>query len=99
CPSVALGIAAEAGVAVTSAIGFAERGEVTRRSDGYGQAVVRFPEIALLKGRYSIDVFLACERGLHVYDSAPRCVTLDVSQTDALQGLVALPHAWEPHGA
>ncbi|MCX5875933.1 MAG: ABC transporter ATP-binding protein [Deltaproteobacteria bacterium] len=95
CPSVALGIENDAGVGVTSAIGFGETGAVKRTPDGAGCATVIFPEIPLLKGRYHVTVFLACERGLHVYDSAPRCLTLEVTQEDALQGVVVLPHQWE----
>jgi lipopolysaccharide transport system ATP-binding protein len=56
--------------------------------------MIRFPQIPLLKGRYFVTVFLACERGLHVYDVAPRCIEMEVTQSDVLQGLVALPHEW-----
>ncbi len=94
CPSVALSIVNAAGMGVSSAIGFADRGEVFRAADGEGSAHVLFPEIPLLKGRYHVDVFLACERGLHVYDAATHCISLEVTQNDVLQGVVALPHRW-----
>lgn len=95
CPSVALAIANPAGIGITSTIGFATQGAIVRAPDGQGHATVVFPEIPLLKGCYFVDVYLACERGLQVYDTAPRCLKLEVAQSDALQGLVALPHRWE----
>jgi lipopolysaccharide transport system ATP-binding protein len=67
---------------------------VVRNTAGDGYATVVFPNIPLLKGEYRITAFLACERGLHVYDTAPQCLTLDVTQTSILQGLVVLPHQW-----
>ncbi len=94
CPSVALGIENDAGIGVSSAIAYGDSGTVSRQADGHGQATVVFPRLPLLKGRYHVTVFLACERGLHVYDAAPRCLTLEVRQEDVLQGLVALPHHW-----
>ena len=96
CPSVALAITNEARLGITSAIGFAHQGQVRCDASGNGLAVICFPAIALLKGRYYVDVFLACERGLHVYDTALQCVQLDVTQSGVLQGCVALPHRWQP---
>lgn len=95
CPSVALGIDTEAGVGVSSAVAMPEQQAVWRGADGRGRATVVFPAMPLLKGRYRVHVYLACEQALHVYDTALDCVTLEVSQGDALQGLVALPHYWE----
>ncbi|MCX7897488.1 MAG: ABC transporter ATP-binding protein [Rhodocyclaceae bacterium] len=94
CPTVALGLETDAGVGIASTIAEAERGEVWRDADGRGQATVTFPAIPLLKGRYRVNAYLACEKALHLYDSALRCLTLDVSQHDALQGVVALPNTW-----
>ena len=37
----------------------------------------------------------AFERGLHVYDAASRCLTIEVAQEGVVQGVVALPHRWE----
>lgn len=94
CPSVALGIENGAGVPVTSAIAYGDAGAVMRDDAGRGHATVMFPEVPLLKGNYRVTVFLACERGLQVYDTAPNCVELEVTQEDVLQGIVALPHRW-----
>jgi len=95
CPSVALGIESEAGVGVSSVISLEAPESVLREAGGRSRVQVCFPDIPLLKGIYFVTVFLACERAVHVYDTAPRCLTLEVSQQDALQGLAALPHRWE----
>jgi len=94
CPAVAVGIETAAGVGVSSAISLGANDAVIREPNGAGRIMIRFPQIPLLKGRYFVTVFLACERGLHVYDVAPRCIELEVTQSDVLQGLVALPHEW-----
>jgi len=94
CPCVALGLDSSTGVKVSSAISLEQPDSVLRSADGQGVAKVTFPALPLLKGGYEISVFLACERGMHVYDAAPQCLTLSVSQDDVLQGLVALPHVW-----
>lgn len=93
-PSVALGIENAAGVSVSSVISTGSADAVTRDGNGRGQATVVFPQLPLLKGEYRVTAFLACEQGLHVYDHAPQCLTLDVSQEGAIQGVVALPHSW-----
>jgi len=95
CPCVALGLETAAGVPVSSALSLQAPGSVARGADGRGFARVVFPELPLLKGSYHFSVYVACEQGLHVYDSAVRCLTLEVSQSDILQGVVALPHRWE----
>lgn len=96
CPTVAWGLENEAGIGISSGISLAAPEAVTRQPDGAGGVRLRLPQLPLLKGRYYLTLFLVCERGLHVYDTAPRCLTLEVSQNDHLQGLVALPHEWLP---
>jgi lipopolysaccharide transport system ATP-binding protein len=93
-PTVALGIESAAGVSVSSVISSETANALSMDASGRGQATVTFPKIPLLKGEYSVSVFLACEQGLHVYDFAPRCLSLEVTQEGVHQGLVALPHAW-----
>lgn len=98
CPSVALGIETEGGIGLSSVVALPERQAVWRGSDGRGRATVVFPAMPLLKGRYRVHAYLACEKALHVYDTALDCIALEVSQGDALQGLVALSHRWEGQG-
>ncbi len=93
-PSVAFSIENAAGIMVSSVISNECDGSVTMDASGKGWAKVDFPNIPLLKGEYRVAVFLACERGIHVYDWAAQCVSLEVSQSGATQGMVVLPHAW-----
>ncbi len=93
-PSVALGIENAAGVSVSSVISIGNMAAVSRDRKGQGRATVIFPQIPLLKGEYRVTAFLACDQGLYVYDIAPNCLTLDVSQDGAAQGVVQLPHEW-----
>jgi len=97
-PSVALGFESASGIGVTSVISLDHPEAVMRDTQGYGQASVAVPKLALLKGQYRVTAFLACERGLHVYDAAPQCITLDVSQDGLLQGFVVMPHRWVTDG-
>jgi lipopolysaccharide transport system ATP-binding protein len=99
CPTVGLGIENDAGVGVTSAISLDRPEAVCRDAMGIGRATVSFPNLGLLKGTFHVTVFLGCERGLHVYDVAPRCLTIDVEQEGLLQGVAVIPHVWDrPHG-
>ena len=65
-----------------------------RDAAGRGTARIRFPAIPMLKGRYSVDAYLFCERGLHIYSAAEKFATLTVEQSHMEQGVVSLPHAW-----
>ena len=93
-PSVALGIANVAGVTIASASSVNDGVEINVDATGRGQATVVFPNISLLKGEYYITAFVACEKAIHVYDMAERCITLQISQEGLAQGVVALPHEW-----
>ena len=65
-----------------------------RDSAGRGTATIRFPAIPMLKGRYSLDAYLFCERGLHIYSAAEKFATLTIEQSHLEQGIVTLPHRW-----
>jgi lipopolysaccharide transport system ATP-binding protein len=91
---VVLGIANAAGITVASVSSHDDGVKLAINSDGIGHATVVFPEIPLLKGEYSVTGIVACERAMHVYDIAERCIMLHVTQEGPAQGLVALPHSW-----
>ena len=92
--SVVLGIANAAGITVASVSSHDDGVTLAINSEGIGHVTVAFPEIPLLKGEYSITGIVACERAMHVYDIAERCIVLQVIQEGPAQGLVALPHVW-----
>lgn len=95
-PSPCLGvmIIGSNGRPVTSASTAIDRVVVDREHDGGGMIRLKFPTFPLLKGSYWINVFLLCDKGLHVYDKAQMVAELVVSQESLMQGVVALPHEW-----
>ena len=67
---------------------------ISRDGKGNGFATLVFRRLALLKGQYTLNVFLFCERAVHTYDYAVEYGRLDVSQRGLEQGFVSLPHEW-----
>lgn len=65
--------------------------------DGDGRVRVRlvFPELPLLKGFYTYDVWLFCSRGLFAYEHVRHAGRIEVVQSGLEQGVVTLPHSWE----
>ncbi len=94
-PGVAVSILHQGGMAVTS-IGSRNDGITLERDVlGCGGVTLSLPELPLLKGEYSLDVYLMCERGIHVYEHAAHVAKLKVSQSGLEFGLVVLPHHWD----
>jgi len=94
-PSLAVAIVAAGGQLVASAGSHNDGVALPMGADGRGAARLVLPHLSLLKGDYNINVFLICERGVHIYDHAPSAIELRVAQTGLEQGLVSLPHHWE----
>jgi len=94
-PGVAVGISDSGERTVASAL--STNDGVSIRVDGFGRgrAVLVFPQIALLKGRYHVTVILSTEDGVHPYDVVMHCICLQVSQRGLAQGVVALRHEWQ----
>lgn len=65
-----------------------------RNVDGAGRATLRFPALPLLKGHYTLSVYVLCDRSINVYSMAEHVATIDVEQTHLEQGVVSLPHVW-----
>lgn len=95
CPSVAATIHAMDGRTLTSAATWEDDIILNRAPDGTGQVCLAFKQLPFLKGEYSLNVHLLCERGLHVYDSANGVSTFHVRQEGRLQGYFVIPHSWE----
>jgi lipopolysaccharide transport system ATP-binding protein len=93
-PSVAVCIVHENGHLVSSAGTVNDGVKLHHDVAGIGTAVITFEKLALLRGDYRVDVYLACERGLHSYEFVQDAVRLRVVQTGLAQGYVALPHQW-----
>ncbi len=95
-PSVAFGFADSNHLTVSSVLSGQDGFTVETDAQGHGHATVRFPRIPLLKGRYTVTGFLACEKATHVYEYVEGSLVLNVTQKGLEQGLVQLPHEWSP---
>ncbi|MDR9499883.1 MAG: ABC transporter ATP-binding protein [Hydrogenovibrio sp.] len=54
------------------------------------------PELPLLQGTYLVDVFVLCDKALHVYSHLQNVAQFEVTQSDLEIGFVRLPRKWEP---
>jgi lipopolysaccharide transport system ATP-binding protein len=94
-PSVGVCLTHSNGMTVASAGSHNDGVTLSRQASGHGSATLVLPALPLLKGNYSVDVYLMCERGVHVYESALQAARLQMTQTGLELGLVTLPHHWE----
>ena len=94
-PVIALSIDDASGRTIASASTKIDQFSFAIDSTGTGCVKIIFPRIALLKGEYTITLFLACEHGLHIYDQATSYLKLEVSQIGLEQGIVSLEHLWK----
>ncbi len=93
-PSVALMWLAADGRPVCSAGTQNDGYAIVRDAQGNGQATVTFPQCALLRGEYALNVYLLCESAIHLYDQSLSAATLHMRQTGMERGLVNLPRRW-----
>jgi lipopolysaccharide transport system ATP-binding protein len=94
-PSVAVAVMTADGRCVTSSSTLVADIPVRLQPDGRGQVAWTIDALPLLKGDYFFDVYLMCERGLHVYEFVQSAAVLRVEQRGLEQGLVHFPHTWE----
>lgn len=94
-PSVGVTLTAGNGWAIASASSLDDGLNLSRTPDEIYQADITFPRLALLKGSYWVNVFLLCEEGLHLYDSAERVAEIKMQQDCRELGVVTLPRAWK----
>lgn len=95
CPNIAMTLQSKDGRTITSAATWEDQFTVQRTPAGSGRICLKLDQLPLLKGEYLINIYLLCERGLHLYDSAEGAATLQVTQTGRLQGYFSIPHQWE----
>ena len=93
-PSLAVTLNSMDGRIIASAGSWIDGVVLERDAMGSGWVEVAFEQLALLKGSYTLSVFLFCERGLHIYDNADHVLQLQVTQDGLEQGLFHLPRAW-----
>jgi lipopolysaccharide transport system ATP-binding protein len=93
-PSIAVVVNDASGQCISSAGSISDGCEFNKNEDGVGKATIEFEEIPLLKGNYLIDVYLMCEKGIHVYERLPSAASITVKQKGMEIGYVSLPHSW-----
>ena len=93
-PSLGVVLVAGNGWAIASASSRDDGLVFKRTSDEQYEACITFSQLALLKGNYWVNVFLLCEKGLHLYDRAERVAEIEVRQECRELGVVSLPRIW-----
>ncbi len=93
-PSVAITISTINGLGISSASSFHDNINLSTYLAKDKQIEVHFPNIPLLKGDYTMSVYLGCENALHFYDSAVDIIQLHVERKNSVPGFVMLPHQW-----
>jgi lipopolysaccharide transport system ATP-binding protein len=93
-PAVAMGLIRKDGLIVSSASTHNDNYHVTPNSEGKANVRIIFDKIALLRGEYTINVFLICENAIFIYDHAHSVVSLTVEQAGIEQGVVNMSHQW-----
>ena len=95
CPTLGVVLHTADGRALSSAANWLDDAPLRREPSGEAHARIRFPKLPLLKGRYTLSVFVLCDRSITIYSAAEHVIDFEVSQQGAMQGLVMLPRAWE----
>ena len=93
-PSLGVIISSGDGNIVTSAGSVNDGVQLQPNPEGGGVVTLQFPALALLRGYYLVDVYLLCERGVHVYEKVKLAAELNVEQHGLARGYVELPHQW-----
>jgi lipopolysaccharide transport system ATP-binding protein len=93
-PTIAVVIATRDGKPLGSAISKQDGIRLLRDNRGEGNVSLQFSSFSLLKGRYLLQVYLACEHAIHSYDMALEAAVINVTQSGLEQGVVHLPRNW-----
>jgi lipopolysaccharide transport system ATP-binding protein len=94
CPTLGVVINGADGRAVTSAGNWVDHVPMVRDAEGQSSVSLEFPELPLLKGRYTVSVYVLCERSINLYASAEHAANFEVVQDHVEQGVVSLPRRW-----
>ncbi|RYF84112.1 MAG: ABC transporter ATP-binding protein [Comamonadaceae bacterium] len=93
-PTIAYEIQLQGGQTVTSGVTLSDGVVLRPDARGAGEVDLVFDTLPLMRGRYQLTLYLACERMIHVYDHAPACVHFEMTQTGLERGVAFIPHAW-----
>lgn len=99
CPTLGILLHGADGRVVSSVGNWLDGVALPRDGAGRGRVQVNFEALPLLKGRYTVSVYLLCDRSINIVAAAEHILAFEVRQEGLLQGLVALPHAWQVKAA
>lgn len=94
CPTLGITVHSSDGRTLSSAGSWLDGITLPRDAEGRVEARLEFPALPLLKGRYSLSVYVLCDRAINLYAAAEHVLAVDVVQDDVQQGAVALAHEW-----
>lgn len=96
-PSFAVTIHAGDGRLIASAGSHIDQVLLNIDNHGKGQVELQFPDLALLKGEYWIEVYLLCEQGIMFYDQIIPAARFSVlsPKHELEQGLFHLERTWK----
>ena len=95
CPTLGIVLHTSDGRVLSSAGNWLDNQPLLRSSTGNARVTLRFPSLPLLKGRYTVSVYVLCDRSINLYAAGEHFTSIDVVQEDTHQGLVTLPHDWK----
>ena len=93
-PSLALMICTLEGVCISSTSTYHDQVNIETALAKNNIIAISFPSLPLLQGDYVINIYLCCEKAIHVYDAALDAIQLTVIQKGTEQGFVMLPRHW-----
>ncbi|MBI5259517.1 MAG: ABC transporter ATP-binding protein [Burkholderiales bacterium] len=94
CPTLGIGLFTVDGRVLVSAGNWLDGADLRRDAAGRVCATLSFPQLPLLKGRYTVSVYVLCDRAINLLASAEHVLAIEVVQSDVRQGVVTLPHEW-----
>ena len=99
CPTLGIVLHTEDGRLVSSAGSWLDGWVLPRDAAGDIDTALRFPALPLLKGRYTVSVYVLCDRSINLYAAAQHALAIEVTQDGPQQGLVSLPRQWQGRAA
>ena len=94
CPTLGIVVNGADGRPVTSAGNWVDGSPLQRDAEGVVRTTLQIPELPLLKGRYTVSVYVLCERAINLYAAAEHVARFEVTQDHPEQGVVSLPRRW-----
>ena len=93
-PTVGIALAGADGHPVCSALSLQDHIDIPRDESGKSIVKLCFNKLPLLKGIYTVQVYLACENAIHAYDQVLEAAEVRMTQNGLEQGVVSLPRKW-----